>query len=128
MITSPTQQNLAESNRWYSYSGLKQGDISVPAVIELTNIPNVGLKDCYIQVQPYFGLPNSTGASQGLGIQIQVDEQIVYEFKGPDPFYRNIPESINLFIPRQSAIKILSLNTSGNNSQSRGCTVLGWYL
>ena len=128
MITSPTQQGLNESNRWYVYCGLKQGDITNPATVELVNVPNTGLKDSYIQIQPFFGLPVSTSANEGLGIQVLIDDEIVYEFKGPDPFYRNIPESINLFVPRQSNVKILSLNTSGNNSQSRGCTVLGWYL
>ena len=120
--------NLSDGERFYAYSGLLQGDVTNPATVTMVDVPNTGLKDSYLQVTPYFGLPVSTAGNEGLGIQIIIDDVIVYEFKSPDPYYRNILVPINLFVPRQSNLVILSLNTTGNNTQSRGCTVLGWRL
>ena len=122
------QTLLSGGDKWFSYSGLLLGDASVPATIELVRIPNTGLRDSLIKVQPFFGLPPNVNPNEGLGIQINVDDTIIYEFKAPDPYYRNIQSPIDLFIPRQSKLVILSLNTSGNNSQARGCTVLGYYV
>lgn len=123
-----SQTLLSIGDKWFSYSGLKTGDFSLPATIELIRIPNTGLKDSLVQIQPYFSLPTVTTFQEGLGIQIQIDDKIVYEFKSPDPYYRDIQTPINLFVPRQSKFVVLSLNTNGNNGQSRGCTVLGYYL
>lgn len=125
---SPTQQLLSQGERFYVYGGLKTGDATNPATVNLVSIDNVGLRDCYVQIQPYFSLPASTATNEGLGIQILIDDEIVFEQKSPDPFYRDVQQPINLFVPRQSKLTILSLNTSGNNTQSRGCSVLGWYL
>jgi len=119
---------LSNGDRWYSYSGLVFGDATLPATVELVRIPNVGLRDSLVKIQPFFGLPPSVSPNEGLGIQIYVDDTIVYEFKPPDPYYRNIQNPIDLFVPRQTELLILSLNTSGNNGQARGCTVLGYYV
>ena len=123
-----SQVLLSVGDKWFSYSGLKLGDASLPAVIELVRIPNTGLKDSLVKIQPYFSLPANTNFQEGLGIQVLLDDEIIYEFKSPDAYYRNIQTPIDLFIPRQSNLIINSLNTSGNNSQSRGCTVVGYYL
>lgn len=119
---------LSNGNRWYSYSGLVFGDASVPATIPLIRIPNVGLRDSLVKIQPFFGLPPNVNPNEGLGIQIYIDDTIVYEFKSPDSYYRNIQVPIDLFVPRQTELLVFSLNTSGNNSQARGCTVLGYYV
>tara|TARA_Y100000401_G_scaffold100558_2_gene89471 strand:+ start:651 stop:1028 length:378 start_codon:yes stop_codon:yes gene_type:complete len=123
-----SQTLLSVGDKWFSYSGLLLGDASVPATIELINIPNTGLRDSLMKTQPFFGLPPNVNPNEGLGIQINIDDVIVYEFKPPDPYYRNIQTPIDLFVPRQSKVTILSLNTSGNNSQARGCTTIGYYL
>ena len=126
-LNIPTQQLLSSGRKWFAYSGLQFGDASLPAVIPLVSIENVGLEDSVLVIKHYYGLPVSTASQQGLGIQIQIDDIIVYEFKGPDGFYRDLPQPINLFIPRQSKLDVLSLNTSGNNGQARGATVLGYF-
>ena len=123
-----SQTLLSVGDKWFAYSGLLQGDASVPAVIELINVPNTGLRDCLMKVQPFYSLPAVTTFQEGLGIQINFDDNIVYEFKSPDGFMRDIQTPIDLFVPRQTKVTILSLNTSGNNSQSRGATALGYYL
>lgn len=119
---------LSGGDKFYAYSGLQFGDATSPATIELIRIPNTGLRDSLVKIQPYFGLPPSVAPNEGLGIQIYIDDDIVYEFKSPDPYYRNIQVPIDLFVPRQRELLILSLNTSGNNFQARGCTVLGYYV
>ena len=119
---------LSGGDKWFSYSGLKFGDASLPATIELVRIPNTGLRDSLVKIQPFFGLPPNVNPNEGLGIQIYIDDDIVYEFKAPDPYYRNIQVPIDLFVPRQRELLILSLNTSGNNGQARGCTALGYYI
>ena len=100
---------LSGGDKWFSYSGLLFGDASLPATIELVKIPNTGLRDSLVKVQPFFGLPPSVSPNEGLGIQINLDDVIIYEFKPPDPYYRNIQTPIDLFIPRQSKLVILSL-------------------
>tara|TARA_Y100000401_G_scaffold114877_1_gene117565 strand:- start:2175 stop:2564 length:390 start_codon:yes stop_codon:yes gene_type:complete len=126
-VNISTQQLLSDGKKWYAYSGLKQGDISVPAVVPLVEVENVGLRDSILIIQPYYSLPAVTTFQEGLGVQVLFNDIIVYEFKSPDGFYRNQQEPIHLFIERQTNLKVLSLNTSGNNSQSRGANVLGYF-
>lgn len=116
------KREYSDGSGYYAQSGLKQGDISLPATITLLDF-QTGLNDAEGVLTAGFSLPAVTTFQEGLGIQVLMDGNIVYEFKSPDGFYRNIPNGINLFIPRQVQLTVLSLNTSGNNSQSR-CAIL----
>jgi hypothetical protein len=121
---------LSTGNKWYSYSGSTFGDVSVPATIQLVFIPNTGLKDSLIQVQPFFGQLISTDNNMGLGITIKIDDVEVFKqqrFQG-NIRANQVENLIQLFVPRQSKLEILSNNTTGNNTQTRGCTVIGYYL
>jgi len=118
---------LSVGNKWYSYSGELFGDASVPASIQMIFIPNTGLKDSLIRVQPFVGDPVSTGGSQALGLTIKLDDVVIYN----QQFYNHSTlgiENEDLFIPRQSKLEILSNNTTGNNTTIRGVNVIGYYL
>ena len=47
---------LSGGDKYYSYSGVLFGDVSVPATIPMIAIDNTGLRDSLIEIQPYFGL------------------------------------------------------------------------
>ena len=118
---------LSGGDKWYSYSGEVIGVVSVPASIQLILIENTGLKDSLIRVQPFVGIPISTGANQALGLTVKLDDVVIYN----QQFYNHSTiglEVEDLFIPRQSKLEILSNNTSGNNTAVRGCNVIGYYL
>jgi len=119
---------LSVGNKWYSYSGMLFGDVSVPATIQMIFIPNTGLKDSLIQVLPCFSLPADDTAGQGLGITIKLDDVEIYKSQPAIQRRNTVTNTIPLFIPRQSKLEILSNNTTGNNTQTRGCTVIGYYL
>ena len=121
---------LSVGNKWYSYSGSTFGDVSVPATIQLVFIPNTGLKDSLMQVQPFFGPLISTSNNDGLGITIKLDDVEIFKqqrFQG-NIRSNQVENEIQLFIPRQSKLEVISLNTSSNNNQIRGCNVIGYYL
>ena len=122
------QTLLSVGHKWYSYSGTLFGDVSVPATIQLIFIPNTGLKDSLIELQPFYGQPVSTSSTQQLGIVLKLDDVEIYRNQGNDyrPFSYN--EQIRLFIPRQSKLEVISLNTSGSNTQLRGANMIGYYL
>ena len=124
------QTLLSGGDKYYSYSGSTQGDVSAPATIQLILIPNTGLRDSLIQVQPFFGQLISTSNNDGLGIDILLDNASIFKQQRLQGNIRanQVENPIQLFIPRQSKLEILSLNTSGNNSQTRGCSLLGYYL
>ena len=126
---------LSGGDKWYSYSGTIFGDVSVPASITLVLIPNIGLRDSYIKISPYFGthVSNATGSSLGISILIDGIEVV----RGRQFLVPTANSTYNiswanleteLFVPRQSKLEILSLNTSANNTQTRGCTLIGYYL
>jgi hypothetical protein len=124
------QTLLSGGNKYYSYSGVLFGDVSVPASLQMIFIPNTGLKDSLIQVQPFFGQLISTSNNDGLGIEILLDDVTIFKqqrFQG-NIRSNQVENEIQLFIPRQSKLEIFSLNTSGNNTQERGCSLLGYYL
>jgi len=118
-----------DGSRWYAYSSPLVGDVGLPATVTLIDIPSSGLRNSFIKVKPFFGQPVSTAANQALGISILIDETEVF-----NSIYSNNsttkPNSdvIELFIPRSSTIKVLSLNKAANNTQVRGCNILGWYV
>ena len=129
---------LSGGDKWFSYSGVVFGDVSVPATIQLINIPNTGLRDSVVQIQPYFGTIVNPAYSidTALGVEIKLDDITVLKFEqfsltnwGGAQLTSN--ESINnysLFVPRQSKLEIISLNSTQNNTQERGCNLLGYYL
>jgi len=126
---------LSVGNKWFSYSGEVFGDVSAPATIPMITIDNTGLRDSLITVDPYFGTPISNDLNTSLGIEIKLDGVVVYtadEFISPTSQSNfNLSTSkidTALFIPRNSKLEIISLNTTANNTQIRGCNVLGYYL
>ena len=120
---------LSDGSRFYAYSGIVQGDGSVPASITLISIPNTGLKDSFVKIQPSFGNANASGGGDSLGISVLIDGVEVINQQGQTATnHSRATQEMNLFIPRQSSLTILSLNTSGNNTQERGVTMLGWCL
>jgi len=120
---------LSGGDKWYSYSGIVFGDVTVPASISMVLIPNTGLRDSYIQIQPFFSTPISASAGNSLGLEIQIDNTtILKQAYKDDTDSLDSNNTIILFVPRQSKLEILSLNTSGNNTQERGVNLLGYYL
>tara|TARA_R100000963_G_C4562292_1_gene50664 strand:+ start:187 stop:474 length:288 start_codon:yes stop_codon:yes gene_type:complete len=95
----------------------------------MISIPNTGLRDSYVQIQPFFSTPISASAGNSLGLQIQLDDVTILKqaYKDDSDSLDN-NNTIILFIPRQSKLEILSLNTSGNNTQERGVNLLGYYV
>ena len=121
---------LSGGDKWYSYSGVLVGDVSVPATISMILISNTGLKDSYVKLQPYYAKPVSTAVDTQLGLIISLDDTEIYKSQAKDGASRRVDrnDSIDLFIPRQSKLEIISMNTSGNNTQERGVNLIGYYL
>jgi len=122
---------LPSGGKWHSYSGAVVGGPAVPATVELVKIPSTGLKDSYVKITPFYGEPIDTGGAtdDALGIKIFINDVAVYESQVREEFRRGRDTPIiELFIPQQSKLEILSLNTAGNTLQNRGVTVLGWWL
>ena len=119
---------LSTGQQWYSYSGVIQGDVSVPTTIQLNFIPNTGLRDSIVRVIPFFGANVTTGPPQ-IGIIIKIDDVEVYKSQ-PHRDYGAAKDTdgFQIFVPRQSKLEVLSINTSGNNTQDGGCNLLGYYL
>ena len=123
---------LSGGDKYYSYSGIIFGDVSAPATIQMVFIPNTGLKDSLIMIEPYYGVPVSTTSGSALGIEVKLDNVTVikqqanrYGASGDDT---SSLREFKLFVPRQSKLEIISLNTSANNTQTRGVNLLGYYL
>ena len=127
------QTLLSGGEKYYSYSGVLFGDISAPATIQLIFIPNTGLRDSLVQIQPFFGRPIASTAGTGLGILIKLDDVEIYKIQAEDNAslaeqFMRVQNIIPLFVPRQSKLEIISLNTTANNTQERGANLLGYYL
>ena len=123
------QTVLSGGDKWYSYSGEIFGDVSVPTSISMILIPNTGLRDSLVYVQPFYGIVASGTTGTQLGIEIKLDDTTIYKAQsGRSTDFNQVDNNIQLFIPRQSKIEIISLNTSGNNTQIRGANLLGYYL
>ena len=121
---------LSGGDKYYSYSGEVFGDVSVPATISMITIDNTGLRDSYMQIQPFFGQPVVETSSEGLGIKVLLDNIVVANYDSIQgarwgPIVEN---PIMLFVPRNSKIEVVSINSSGNNTQIRGANILGYYL
>ena len=123
---------LSGGDKYYSYSGVLFGDVSVPATISMISIPNTGLKDSLVIIEPYYGVSVSQGADSGLGIEVKLDDvtvikQQAYRYGASGDDTSSLRE-FKLFIPRQSKLEIISLNTTANNTQTRGVNLLGYYV
>tara|TARA_Y100000401_G_scaffold114944_1_gene117759 strand:+ start:647 stop:1030 length:384 start_codon:yes stop_codon:yes gene_type:complete len=125
-----SQTLLSGGDKWFSYSGQIFGDVSSPATIQMILIPNTGLRDSLVQFQPYYGKRVSGSGGQNLGYQVKLDDVVIIDSQSiygtDDPVTNGSWQS--LFIPRQSKLEVISLNTSGNNTQIRGCNITGYYL
>tara|TARA_R100000700_G_C3101063_1_gene98120 strand:- start:222 stop:605 length:384 start_codon:yes stop_codon:yes gene_type:complete len=124
------QNVLSVGDKWYSYSGEIQGDVSVPVSISMILIPNTGLRDSLVQFQPFYGKRVSGAGGSNLGYQVKLNDDVIIDSQniyGTDSPVSN-GNWPSLFIPRQSKLEVISLNTSSNNNQIRGCNVIGYYL
>ena len=121
---------LSGGDKYYSYSGEIFGDVSAPATIPMITIDNTGLRDSMIIVQPYYGKENNDSGGNILGIQIKLDGIVIVNQQAAVAGAYSIRNQtdFNLFAPRNSKLEVISLNTSGNNVQIRGCNLLGYYL
>lgn len=129
-LNLPTQQLLSDGTKWFAYSGVVQGDVSVPATITLIDIPNTGLRDSYVKILPYFAVPISSSGGTGLGIIVSIDDIEVYKAQTEqgNRWSPTIDGEICLFVPRQSKLTITSMNTTTNNTQERGANIHAWFL
>lgn len=118
---------LPGGHKWHSYSGIMVGGPSIPATVELVKIPSTGLRDSYVKITPFYGTPVTTGAGHALGIKIFINQVAVYE-EQPSTIAAGGATPIELFIPQQSELQILSLNTATNTLQNRGAAVVAWWL
>ena len=64
------QTLLSGGDKWYSYSGVTFGDLSVPTTIQMIFVPNTGLRDSYVKIQPTYGLEVASGSGDQLGISV----------------------------------------------------------
>ena len=120
---------LSGGDKYYQYSGSIFGDVTSPATISMILIPNTGLKDSLVYVQPFYGLVTSSTTGAQLGIEIKLDDTTIYKAQsGRSTDFNQVDNNIQLFVPRQSKLEVISLNTSGNNGQERGANLLGYYL
>ncbi len=124
------QTLLSGGDKWYSYSGEVFGDVSVPATIQMVFIPNTGLRDSYVNIQPFMGRPITDNSGDGLGIEVKLNDTTIYKSQTYRGNRWNLTNDnpIILFIPRQSKLEIISLNTTNNNTQIRGANLIGYYL
>tara|TARA_R110000822_G_scaffold103063_1_gene229603 strand:+ start:266 stop:649 length:384 start_codon:yes stop_codon:yes gene_type:complete len=121
---------LSGGDKYYSYSGELFGDVSVPATIPMITIDNTGLRDSLIQIQPYFGQLVNTSNNEGLGIEIKLDNVTIFKNQIYQATIRSnqIENQLQFFAPRNSKLEVISNNTTGNNTQTRGVTLIGYYL
>jgi hypothetical protein len=125
-----SQTLLSTGDKWFSYSGEMQGDSGAPASISMVLIPNTGLRDSYVEILPFFGQEVSSGVDEALGIQILIDSVSMFtsQSRQQQQERETIANVVKIFVPRQSKLEILSINTNNNNSQIRGVSVIGYYL
>ncbi len=121
------QTLLSGGDKWFSYSGIIFGDVSAPATIQMVFIPNTGLRDSLVQIQPFYANEVSSSSGDQLGIIVKLDDVEIIK-QSPRGISDDRNEQTNIFVPRQSKLEILSNNTTGNNTQTRGCSLIGYYL
>jgi len=121
------QNVLSSGDKWYSYSGEIFGDVSAPATISMILIPNTGLRDSYVVIQPFFAKQVDATQNHQLGITVKLDDVVIINSQRYQT-YGDVVESFNIFVPRQSKLEVISNNTVLNNTQLRGANVIGYYL
>ena len=121
------QTLLSGGDKWYAYSGEIFGDVSAPATIPMILIPNTGLRDSYVVIQPFFAKQVDATQNHQLGITVKLDDVVIINSQRYQT-YGDVVESFNIFVPRQSKLEIISNNTVLNNTQLRGANVIGYYL
>lgn len=121
------QTLLSTGDKWYAYSGEIFGDVSAPATIPMILIPNTGLRDSYVVIQPFFAKQVDATQNHQLGITVKLDDVVIINSQRYQT-YGDVVESFNIFVPRQSKLEIISNNTVLNNTQLRGANVIGYYL
>ena len=121
---------LSAGDKYYSYSGVLFGDVSVPATISMITIDNTGLRDSYIEIQPYFAQEVTSGVDEALGITVKLDNVVMFtsQSRQQQQERETITNIIKIFAPRNSKLEIISLNTANNNTQIRGVNLIGYYL
>jgi len=122
---------LSGGDKWYSYSGEVFGDVSVPASISMITIDNTGLRDSYVKIEPYYGKLVTGSPTQALGFEVKLDNITIIKDMSSnqaDQLASRQVSHFNIFVPRNSKLEIISNNTADNNTQIRGCNVLGYYL
>jgi hypothetical protein len=121
---------LSGGDKYYSYSGEIFGDVSAPATIQMILIPNTGLRDSYVKIQPFYDTPVSNATANQLGLLIKLDDVSIYKSKliAGSSVVTAEDNYIELFIPRQSKLELVSLNNASNNTQIRGVNLIGYYL
>ena len=119
---------LSGGDKYYSYSGIVFGDVSAPATINLITIDNTGLKDSYVFIEPYYGVPVSTANASAPGIEVKIDDVTVIKNQANRQNNDMSHNTFRIFVSRQSKLEVISLNTAANNTQERGCNVIGYYL
>ena len=62
------QNILSGGDKYYSYSGEIFGDVSEPATISMILIPNTGLRDSILTIQPFYGQPVTSSTNNALGL------------------------------------------------------------
>jgi hypothetical protein len=117
---------LSGGDKYYSYSGVLFGDVSAPATIPMITIDSTGLKDSYVKIQPFYGNPISTSVGNQLGVEVKLNDVVIYNTQANYSYGDR--DHFELFIPRQNKLEIISLNTSNNNTQTRGVSLIGYYL
>ncbi len=122
------QTILSGGDKWYSYSGMIFGDVSAPATIQMIFVPNTGLRDSLVHICPFYGKEVTTTSGKQLGILIKLDDVEVYKAQGEYTSRIANGETIPLLVPRQSKLEVISLNVSENNTQTRGCNLVGYYI
>ena len=125
-ILGPSKNNLSDGRRWYAYSGVITGDVSVPSSISLINIPNIGLEDTYVTVTPFYDKAVSTTNGNQLGVIIKVNDEEIIKSQPAESTEVERNQKFSFFVERQQSLEVLSINTSANNTQGRGVLVTAW--
>ena len=120
------QTLLSGGDKWFSYSGEVFGDVSAPATIQTNFIPNTGLRDSLVKIMPFYGDPVATTTGEQLGVKVKLNDVTI--INSQNEYYADAIEGFTIFIPRQSKLEVISLNVSANNTQIRGCNLIGYYL
>jgi len=122
---------LSGGDKWYSYSGEVFGGVSAPASIPMITIDNTGLRDSYVKIEPYYGKLVTGSPTQALGFEVKLDNITIIKDMSSnqaDQLASRQVSHFNIFVPRNSKLEIISNNTADNNTQIRGCNVLGYYI